>query len=173
MIRSFEGVRPKIAHGAFVHDSAELVGAVAVADGASIWPFCVLRGDVDRISIGERSNIQDLTVIHCREGRPTVVGRDVTVGHRVVLHGARIGDLCLIGMGAVVMEATIGRECLVAAGALLLAGARIPARSLVMGSPAKVVRALKPAELAALRASASGYVKLGARHAKTSKVVFR
>ena len=173
MIRTFEAARPKIDAGAFVHDSAELVGAVAVAKGASIWPFCVLRGDVDRIEIGERSNIQDHTIVHCREGRPAIVGRDVTVGHRVVLHGCLIGDRCLIGMGAVVMEATVGRECLVAAGSLVLAGMKIPPKSLVLGSPARVVRRLKPAELAALRASAAGYVKLALRHAKTSTVVFR
>ncbi len=173
MIRSFEGARPRIDPGAFVHDSSELVGAVAIAKGASIWPFCVLRGDVDRIRIGERSNVQDHTVIHCREGRPAVVGKDVTVGHRVVLHGCRIGDLCLIGMGAIVMEASIGRECLVAAGSLVLAGMKIPPKSLVMGSPARVVRKLKPDELAMLRSSAAGYVALASRHAKTSKVVFR
>ncbi|MBI4347998.1 MAG: gamma carbonic anhydrase family protein [Elusimicrobia bacterium] len=173
MIRSFEKSRPKIADGVFVHDTAEVIGAVSVAKGASLWPYCVLRGDVDRVVVGERSNIQDFTMIHCREGKPTVVGRGVTVGHHVTLHGCRIGDLCLIGMGSKVMEATIGRECLVAAGALVLAGLRIPPRSLVMGSPARVVRRLKPEELASLRRSADSYVRLAGRHARTSKVVFR
>lgn len=173
MIRALGKSRPKIADGVFVHDTAEVIGAVRVAKGASLWPYCVLRGDVDRVVIGERSNIQDLTMIHCREGKPAVVGCDVTVGHRVTLHGCRIGDLCLIGMGSTVMEATIGRECIVAAGALVLAGMRIPAKSLVMGSPARVVRRLKPQELASLRRSAAGYLRLAARHAKTSKVVFR
>lgn len=173
MIRTFEAAKPSIHRTAFIHDTAELVGRVRVGPDASIWPYCVLRGDVDGVVIGARSNIQDLTVIHCRERRPTVVGRDVTIGHRVVLHGSRIGDLCLIGMGSVVMEATIGRECLVAAGALVLAGTRIPPRSLVLGSPARVARQLTPEELSGLRASASGYVRLARRHAKTSRAVSR
>ena len=173
MIRSFGKAKPRVEPSAFVHDSAELIGAVSVAKDASIWPGSVLRGDVDRIVVGERSNIQDLTVIHCRHGRPTIVGRGVTVGHRVILHGARIGDLCLIGMGAIVMEAEIGRETLVAAGALVLAGMRVPPRSLVMGSPAKVVRTLKPAEIAGLRRSAAEYVKLARSHRGGSKAVFR
>lgn len=173
MIRSFESARPRVEPTAFVHDTAELIGAVTIGPGASLWPNCVLRGDVDRIVIGARSNIQDLTVIHCREGRPALVGKDVTVGHRVVLHGCRIADRCLIGMGAVVMEATIGRECLIAAGALVLAGMKIPSRSLVMGSPARVIRKLTAAEIGGIRKSAASYVRLARRHRTTSRVIFR
>ena len=152
MIRSFHGARPKLHPTAFVHDSAELIGRVTLAEGASVWPGCVLRGDIDTITIGAGSNVQDLTVIHTREGHPTVVGKGVTVGHRAILHGCRVGDLTLVGMGAIIMEAVIGPRCLIGAGALITAGMKIPAESLVLGAPAKVVRKLKPEELRMLKA---------------------
>src|ERR1700758_3593244 len=101
MLRSFEGSKPKLHPTAFVHDSAELIGRVSLAEGSSVWPGCVLRGDIDTIPIGAGSNVQDLTVIHTRDGHPTVVGKGVTVGHRAILHGARVGNRCLIGMGAI------------------------------------------------------------------------
>lgn len=172
MIRSYLGRAPRIDRTAFVHDSAEIIGAVEIGRNASIWPGAVLRADVDRIRIGERSNIQDLTVIHCREGQPAIVGRGVTVGHRAVVHGSRIGDYALIGMGAVVMEAAIGRESLIGAGALVLKGMKIPPRSLVVGSPAKVLRRLTAAEIRELKASADSYEDLARRHERSSKVVF-
>ncbi|MBI3564174.1 MAG: gamma carbonic anhydrase family protein [Elusimicrobia bacterium] len=172
MLRSFHGVRPKLHPTAFVHDSAELIGKVALAEGASVWPGCVLRGDIDRIAVGAGSNVQDLTVIHTREGHPTLVGKGVTVGHRVILHGCRIGDRTLVGMGAIVMEATVGPRCLIGAGALITAGMRIPAESLVLGSPAKVVRKLKPAELRMLAESERSYRALARAHAKTERAVF-
>lgn len=172
MIRSFDGARPKLHPTAFVHDSAELIGKVALAEGASVWPGCVLRGDIDSISIGAGSNIQDLTIIHTREGHPTVVGKGVTVGHRVTLHGCRVGDRTLVGMGAIVMEATIGPRCLIGAGALITAGMKIPAESLVLGAPAKVVRKLRPVELKMLADSERSYRALARKHAKTERVVF-
>ena len=172
MIRSFDGARPKLHPTAFVHDSAEIIGKVALAEGSSVWPGCVLRGDIDRISIGAGSNVQDLTVIHTRDGHPTIVGKGVTVGHRAILHGARIGDLCLIGMGAIVMEAVVGPRCLIGAGALITAGMKIPAESLVLGAPAKVVRKLRPDELRMLAASERSYRALARRHAATERVVF-
>jgi carbonic anhydrase/acetyltransferase-like protein (isoleucine patch superfamily) len=172
MIRSFDGSKPRLHPTAFVHDSAEIIGKVALAEGSSVWPGCVLRGDIDRISIGAGSNVQDLTVIHTREGHPTIVGKGVTVGHRAVLHGARIGDLCLIGMGAIVMEAAVGPRCLIGAGALITAGMKIPANSLVLGAPAKVVRKLRPEELRMLSASERSYRALARRHAATERAVF-
>ena len=172
MIRAVGDLRPSVHATAFVHDSAEVLGAVRIGAGASIWPFCVLRGDTDRIEIGRRSNIQDLTVIHCDEGEPVRIGRGVTVGHRVVLHGARIGDGCLIGMGSVVMEASIGRESLVAAGSLVLAGMKVPPRSLVRGAPAKVIRPLRAGEVSRLRRGAAAYVRLAALHRRSSRVLF-
>ncbi len=171
MIRRFGRKAPRIHPSAFIHESAEIIGAARVGARASIWPGCVLRADVDRIEIGEASNIQDLSVIHCREGRPTVVGKGVTVGHRVVLHGCRVGDGCLIGMGAVVMEAEVGPRCLVGAGALVLAGMKIPPESLVIGSPAKVLRRLRPRELASLRASEKSYLLLAQRHRRSAFAV--
>jgi carbonic anhydrase/acetyltransferase-like protein (isoleucine patch superfamily) len=172
MIRTFRGRTPKIDKTAFVHDAAEVIGAVTVGRQASIWPGAVLRGDVDAVRIGDRTNIQDCAVLHCREGRPAVLGKGVTVGHGAVVHGARIGDLCLVGMGAIVMEAVVGRECVIAAGAMVPAGMKIPPRSMVMGMPAKVRRSLTKAELSGLRRSEAGYTKLAEAHRRTSRVVF-
>lgn len=172
MIRSFNSRVPRIHPKAFLHDSAEVIGKVALAADASVFPGCVLRGDIDEIKIGARSNIQDLTLIHTRAGHPAIIGRGVTVGHRAVLHGCRIGDQVLVGMGAIVMEATIGARTLIGAGALIPAGARIPSGVLVLGSPGKVVRRLRPAELRMLAASERAYVALARRHKAASRVVF-
>ncbi|MDE2490413.1 MAG: gamma carbonic anhydrase family protein [Elusimicrobia bacterium] len=172
MLRTIEGVSPKVHPKAFVHDSAELIGRVELAAGASVWPGCVLRGDIDRIVVGPNSNVQDLTVIHTREGRPTILGRGVTVGHRVILHGCRVGDRALVGMGAIVMEAEIGARALIGAGALIPAGMRVPPGVLVLGSPGRVVRKLKPDELRMLAESERDYVARARLHAATSRVVF-
>jgi carbonic anhydrase/acetyltransferase-like protein (isoleucine patch superfamily) len=172
MIRSFDKRAPRIHPSAYVHDSAELIGKVTLAADSSVFPGCVLRGDIDEIKIGARTNIQDLTVIHTRVGQPTILGRGVTVGHRAVLHGCRIGDRVLIGMGAIIMEATIGARALIGAGALIPAGAKIPAGVLVLGSPGKVVRRLRPAELRMLGDSERMYVTLARRHKTSSRVVF-
>ena len=172
MKRLFDEAAPKTHPTSFVHDSAEVIGRVTLGAEASVWPGCVLRGDIDRIVVGAGSNIQDLTVIHTRHGHPTLIGRDVTVGHRAILHGCRIGDAALIGMGAIVMEATIGARCIIGAGALVPAGARIPPGVLAFGSPAKVVRKLRPEELRMLAASAREYRALARRHARTSRVLF-
>ncbi|MBI3553292.1 MAG: gamma carbonic anhydrase family protein [Elusimicrobia bacterium] len=171
MIRSFRGRVPRIHKSAFVHASAEIIGDAVLGAKTSVWPHAVLRADVDAIRIGERTNVQDCAVVHCREGRPAVIGKGVTVGHGAVVHGSRIGDLCLVGMGAIVMEATIGRECLIAAGAMVPAGMRIPPRSMVMGVPAKVRRRLSPRELAGLRRSSLGYTALAEAHRRTSRVI--
>lgn len=171
MIRSYLGFVPRIHPKAFIHDSAEIIGKVVVGERASVWPHCSIRGDVDRIVIGARSNIQDLTTIHTREGKPTIIGAEVTVGHNVVLHGARIGDGCLVGMGAIVLEASIGRRCLIAAGSLVLAGAKFPPESLVMGSPAKARRKLTPAELRHIERGMRSYLRKAREHASTSRVV--
>lgn len=160
MIRSLGAFRPRVHPTAYVHDSAEIIGRAALAARASVWPLSVLRADVDRIRIGERSNIQDLCVVHCHRGRPTLVGKGVTVGHRAILHGSRIGDGCLIGMGSVIMEADIGARCLVAAGSLILAGSRFPAGRLILGSPAKAVRRLNAAELRMLSEGERSYLRL-------------
>ncbi len=172
MIRSLGSSKPVIHPSAFIHDSSEIVGRASIGRDASVWPGAVLRADVCRISVGERSNIQDGAVLHGRENFPAVLGRDVTVGHGAIVHGARVGDRCLIGMGAIVMEAVIGPDCLVAAGSLVLAGTNIPPRSLVRGSPARVARALTAKERAELKRSAETYVRLARRHAARSRVLF-
>jgi len=172
MIRSFSGRSPRIHPKAFVHDSAEVIGKVFLGESASVFPGCVLRGDIDEIRIGARSNIQDLTVIHTRNGKPTIVGRGVTVGHRAILHGCRLGDHVLVGMGAIIMEATVGARTLIGAGAVILAGAKIPSGVLVLGSPGKVVRKLRPEELRMLGESERMYVALANKHKTASRVVF-
>lgn len=172
MIRTFEKTSPKIDKTAFVHDSAEIIGDVTLGPRASIWPHAVLRGDVTSIRVGARSNLQDCAVVHGRDGHPAVIGKGVTVGHSAIVHGARVGDYCLVGMGAIVMEAEIGRECLIGAGAMVPAGMKVPPRSLVLGMPAKVVRTLKPDEVAGLHRSEAGYVALADAHRRGSKVRF-
>ncbi|MDE2038508.1 MAG: gamma carbonic anhydrase family protein [Elusimicrobia bacterium] len=171
MIRSFEKRRPRLHATAFVHDSAEVIGDVVVGREASIWTHAVLRGDVDGIRVGAGTNLQDCVVVHCRAGRPAVIGRGVTVGHSAIIHGSVIGDYCLIGMGAVVMEARLGRECVVAAGALVPKGFSAPARSLILGLPAKLARPLSAAEVRSLHESAEGYVRLAGRHRRGSRIL--
>ena len=172
MLRTFGAHKPRIHPTAFIHDCAEVIGRVTLAAGVSVWPLAVLRGDVDRIMVGERTNIQDLCVVHCDYGRATRIGRGVSVGHGAVLHGCRIGDGCLIGMGATVLECVIGPESLVGAGALVPQGLRIPPRSLVLGLPGKLVRCLTGSELRRLRDSAAVYARLAKEHRQGSRVIF-
>ena len=142
----------------FVADSADVIGNVCLKNESSIWFQAVLRGDNDRITVGERSNVQDGAVLHVDPGFPLVVGDGVTIGHKVMLHGCTIGDNSLIGMGATVLNgAKIGKNCLIGAGALITENKEIPDGSLVMGAPGKVVRPLDDAAVAGLRASALHY----------------
>ena len=143
---------------AFVAPGARLIGKVVLRPGASVWFNAVLRGDNEVIEVGAGSNVQDLCVIHTDPGFPCVIGPDVTVGHRAILHGCAIGENSLIGMGAVVLNgAKIGRDCLIGANALITEGKEIPDGSLVMGQPGKVVRALDAEAIAGLRRSAERY----------------
>ncbi len=172
MIRTFEKNRPKIHADAFVHDSAEVIGEVTLKSRASVWPLCVLRGDLEKIVVGSGSNIQDHTLIHTHAGCPTIIGRGVTVGHGVILHGCRIGDRVLVGMGAIVMETDIGSGTLIGAGALVTAGLKVPPNSLVLGSPARVVRKVTPRERAKIRKGMKDYQAYIKRYRRTSQVVF-
>lgn len=166
-IYELDGVAPEVAASAWVADSAEVMGNVQLAEDASIWFGAVLRGDCESITIGEGSNIQDASVLHADLGKPLVVGRHVTVGHQVMLHGCTIGDESLIGIGAVVLNgAKIGRNCLVGAGALITEGKEFPDGSMIIGSPAKAVRQLTPEQIEGLRRSAKHYVD-NARRFKT------
>jgi len=159
-VYSLDGVGPQVAASAWVADSAQVMGAVDLAEDVSIWFGTVIRGDTERIRIGRGSNIQDGSVLHADIGKPLTVGEGVTVGHQVMLHGCTIGDGSLIGIGAVVLNgARIGRDCLVGARALVTEGKDFPDGSMILGSPAKVVRPLTPDEVAGLRRSAQGYVK--------------
>ena len=161
MIRPFRGVRPTIASSAYVDESAQVIGDVVIGDESSVWMNAVVRGDVNTIRIGRRTNIQDGTIVHVmREpSHPTVVGDEVTVGHGVILHGCAVADRCLIGMGAILLNgSSVGADCIVAARTLLTEGAAVPPRSLVMGSPGKVRRALSDGEVAFIRDSAANYV---------------
>ena len=142
-IYELDGVAPQVDASAWIADSAEVMGNVSLGADASVWFGCVLRGDTERMSVGEGSNIQDLSVLHADLGMPLTIGRHVTVGHKVMLHGCTIGDESLIGIGAVVLNgAKIGKNCLVGAGALITEGKEFPDGSMIIGSPARKRRAL-------------------------------
>jgi carbonic anhydrase/acetyltransferase-like protein (isoleucine patch superfamily) len=161
MILPHHGKWPEIHETAFVAPSCDVIGEVSVGESSSIWFQCVVRGDVNWIKIGKRTNIQDHAMLHVtRRSAPLTVGDDVTVGHRVLLHGCTIGNRVLIGMGAIVMDqAEIGDDSIIGAGALVTKGKKFPPRSLIIGSPAAVSRALTDEELKFLRTSADNYVR--------------
>jgi carbonic anhydrase/acetyltransferase-like protein (isoleucine patch superfamily) len=151
---------PRIADSAWVADSAQVMGAVELADDVSIWFGTVVRGDTETIHIGKGSNIQDCSVLHADVGKPLHVGENVTVGHKVMLHGCTIGDGSLIGIGAIVLNgAKIGKGCLVGAGSLVTEGKEFPDGSMIMGSPAKVVRELTLEQKQGLLNSAKHYIE--------------
>jgi carbonic anhydrase/acetyltransferase-like protein (isoleucine patch superfamily) len=158
----FVGVWPTVGADVFVADTARVIGKVTLEAGVSVWFGSVIRGDVFDIHIGARTNIQDCSVVHVTSGRhATWVGEDVTVGHRVTLHGCKVGARALIGMGSIVLDgAEVGEEAMVGAGALVTPRTVIPPRMLALGSPAKVVRELTESELAMVRRSAPHYFEL-------------
>jgi len=166
MILAYDGQKPQIADDAYVQSSAQVIGDVVIGSESSLWFYAVVRGDVERIRIGRRTNVQDHSTIHVTNERwPTILGDGVTVGHRVVLHGCSIGDYCLVGIAAVVLDGVeVGRETLIGAGSLVVPGSKIPPGSLVLGSPAKVVRPLNPQEIRRLYDSAALYVGYARRY---------
>lgn len=154
-----DGKTPQVDSTAWIADSAQVMGNVTIGPDASVWFGCVLRGDTESMTIGEGSNIQDLTVMHADHGLPLTIGKHVTVGHKVMLHGCTIGDESLIGIGAIVLNgARIGKNCLVGAGSLVTEGKEFPDGSMIMGTPAKVVRQLTPEQIEGLRLSAQHYI---------------
>jgi carbonic anhydrase/acetyltransferase-like protein (isoleucine patch superfamily) len=156
---------PQIDKSAWIAESADVMGAVSLAADTSVWFNAVIRGDTETITIGEGSNVQDLAVIHADNGMPVVVGKNVTVGHKVLLHGCTIGDESLIGIGAIVLNGVrIGKNCLVGAGSLVTEGKTFPDGSMILGSPAKVVRHLPPEQIEGLRASARQYIHNAQRY---------
>ena len=165
-VRPFQGHVPNIAAGVFIADTARVIGDVQIGADSSVWFGSVLRGDVGSIRIGVRSNIQDLSMLHMSLGiSNTVIGDDVTIGHRVIIHGAIIGDGALIGMGAILLDnVEVGAEALIAAGTVVTGGTKIPPRTLVLGTPGKVVRELREIEWRQGRELAARYVEVARAH---------
>jgi carbonic anhydrase/acetyltransferase-like protein (isoleucine patch superfamily) len=159
VLRPYRGQLPRVHPTAFIDTSAQVIGDVEIGEDSSVWMCAVVRGDVHSITIGRRTNIQDGTIVHAMTGtHPTSIGDNVSVGHAAVIHGCTVEDQCLIGMGAILLNgAHVGTGSIVAAGTLLVEGQRVPARSLVMGSPGKVKRLLTQAEIADIRMYADRY----------------
>ena len=160
MLRAYRGQWPRVTPTAFVDRSAQVIGDVEIGEESSVWMCVVMRGDVNRIRIGARTNIQDGTIVHVmKDTHPTIIGNDVTVGHAAVVHGCTIEDRCLIGMGAILLNGVVvGSGSIVAAGTLLPEGTVVPPRSLVMGAPGKVRRTLGDEDLAEIQMYADRYV---------------
>jgi len=161
MIYPHHGKWPEIHEMSFVAPSADVIGEVEIGAESSIWFQCVVRGDVNTIKIGSRTNIQDLSMLHVtRKKFPLSIGNEVTVGHRAMIHGCTIGNRCLIGMGATIMDgAQIGDECIIGAGTLVTEGKVIPPQSVVIGFPAKVLRKVTESEIDYFKKSAANYVQ--------------
>lgn len=168
MIRAYKGITPKLASGVYVDESSVLVGDIELAEDVSVWPLVAARGDVNFIRIGARTNIQDGSVLHLSrpskgkpEGSPLIIGEDVTVGHKVMLHGCRLGNRILVGMGAIVMDDVIVEDdVIIGGGSLVPPGKRLQSGYLYVGSPVRQARPLNDAEKAFLAESAANYVIL-------------
>ncbi|HXL23512.1 MAG TPA: gamma carbonic anhydrase family protein [Candidatus Dormibacteraeota bacterium] len=160
-IRSYQGKRPQIAASAYIDPACVIIGDVVIGEDSSVWPLCVIRGDVNHIRIGARTNIQDGSIIHVmKDEYPTLLADDITIGHAVTLHGCTIESRCLIGMRATILNgAVIGKGSIIAAGTLVLERTIIPPASLVVGSPGKVKRTLNPIDQAAIDRYAERYVQ--------------
>ena len=169
MIRKFQTIFPKIDDTAFIADDAIIIGDVEIGEDASVWYGSIIRGDVNYIRIGARTNIQDGTIVHVSsKTHATILEDEITVGHRVTLHGCHIESGCLIGIGAILMDGVrVGRNSLIGAGSLLTPGTQIPPRSLVLGSPARVKRELTDDELVYLDKSWRNYVELKKHYEKS------
>lgn len=171
-IFELDGNAPLLGEGAWVAESAEVIGKVELHEDASIWPKVVIRGDNDLIQIGAGSNVQDASVLHADPGYPLIIGKQITVGHQVMLHGCQIGDGSLIGIGAVILNgAKIGKNCLVGAGALVTEGKEFPDGSMILGTPAKAVKELTAEQIDGINDIAGRYVKNAQRYRKTLKKI--
>lgn len=161
MIQELTGKKPEIDPDAFVHDTAVLIGDVEIGADSSIWPNAVIRGDRTSIKIGKATSIQDNATLHSSKGFPVEIGDYVTVGHNCIVHGARIAEGCLIGMGAILMNGVeLGESCLVGAGAVLTEGKTFPARSIIIGLPGKVVGEVSDEKVKWMREKAESYARL-------------
>jgi carbonic anhydrase/acetyltransferase-like protein (isoleucine patch superfamily) len=166
VILAYDGKTPRVAASAYLAPGSVVVGDVELGEDSSVWFQTVIRGDVNVVRIGARTNVQDHSVVHVTSRtHPTIVGDDVTIGHRVVLHGCTVKDRCLIGIGAIVLDgAVVGPDAMVGAGALVPPGMVVPSGTLVLGAPAKVKRDLTAEELASFRTSAARYAGYAARY---------
>ena len=170
MVHSFEGERPDIGKAAFIAWNAEVAGRVSLGEGVSVWYGATLRGDIGAVRVGAGSNVQEGAVLHVDRGADCEIGEGVTIGHGAIVHACTVGDRCLIGMGAIILDrAVIGEDSIVGAGALVTRGKTFPPRSMILGSPAKVVRPLTDEEVASLAAHAAEYVALARRTASGSR----
>ena len=166
MIRTFRGIAPTIPKSCFIEETAVVIGDVVMGEQCSVWFHAVIRGDVHYIRLGDRTNVQDLCMLHVtHDTHPLIIGSDVTIGHHVVLHGCTVKDRVLIGMGAIIMDgAVIGEDAVVGAGALVTERTVIPPKSLVVGSPAKVRRHVTEKELSWIRESSANYVRYAGQY---------
>jgi carbonic anhydrase/acetyltransferase-like protein (isoleucine patch superfamily) len=165
MIKNYNGHKPEIHQTCYVAQTALVLGKVKLAKDVSIWPGCVLRGDVEDIIIKEATNLQDGTIIHTNYGQPTIIGRNVTVGHGVILHGCQIGDNCLIGMGAILLDGVVvGDNCIVAAGAVVTEGTKITDGQMVLGIPARVKREVTEEDKVLIKNRAVEYIEFAKQH---------
>ena len=160
MLRPYRGTMPRVHPTVYIDESAQVIGDVEIGEESSVWMTVVIRGDVHRIRVGRRTNVQDGAIVHVmRDTHATTIGDEVTIGHRALLHGCTIENRCLIGMGAIVLNgAHVGSLSIVAAGSLVTEGTMVPPRSLVMGSPSKVKRTLEDREIAEIQMLADRYV---------------
>ena len=161
MIRTFQGIKPTVPKSCFIEETAVVIGDVVMGEDCSVWFNAVIRGDVHYIRIGNRTNVQDLCMLHVtHDTHALIIGNDVTIGHNVVLHGCTIHDRVLVGMGAIIMDgAVIGEDSVVGAGSLVIEGTVVPPKSLILGSPARVKRPVTEKELAWITESAENYVR--------------
>ena len=166
MIRTFQGITPTIPKSCFIEETAVVIGDVVMGEDCSAWFQAVIRGDVNYIRIGHRTNIQDLCMLHVtHDTHPLVIGDEVTIGHHVVLHGCTVKDRVLVGMGAIIMDgAVIGEDSIVGASALVTERTIIPPKSVILGNPARIVRPVKDEELAWIRESAQNYVAYASQY---------
>ncbi len=161
MLIAYRGIEPKIHSTVFIEDSARIIGDVEIGEQSSIWFNAVVRGDVNYIRIGKRTNVQDNSTLHVtKDIFPLIIGSEVTIGHNVILHGCTVRDRCLIGMGSIILDnAEIGEDSIIGAGALVTEGMKVPRGSLVVGLPGKVVRSLKQEEIVRISKSSSNYIE--------------
>lgn len=165
MVSNFEGKQPIVGKDTFIAGSADIVGDVVIGDRSSVWHQAVIRADINRVTIGETTNIQEHVSIHVDADIPTNIGNKVTLGHGAIVHACDVGDCTLIGMGAIILDgAIIGDHCLIAAGSIIPPGKNIPPRSMVMGQPGKIVKELSDVEAKNLEHHAEKYHKLALRH---------